>query len=117
MKPLSSSRARLTAAVRAASPAPVLLASWLVALIYAFPGQLSEQAAAALEEARAGAPSDAVSAPMVALWRLTDGVIDGPAGLWVLQSLLVLGGLHAVACRLLAPRPAAWVAAGTFLAP
>ncbi len=109
--------ASLGAWLRARSARYVLLAGWLLAVVYAFPGRLTESSATLLEQVRSRHATDEVSAPMVLLWRAFELVVAGPLLLALVQLGLALGGFYGIARQALAPRAAAWVAAGTLLTP
>ncbi len=105
-------------ALASAPPWSVLGASWLVLVLYAFPGQLTQDSFDHLIEARAGVYSDSHPPVVSALWRCVDRVIAGAFGMLVVQSVSFLGGIYLV-CRRMLPtaRHAAWVAAGVFVFP
>lgn len=109
--------ASLGAWLRARSARPVLLWGWLLAIVYAFPGRLTESSATLLEQVRSRHATDEVSAPMVLLWRALELVVAGPLLLALAQLGLALAGFYGLARQALPPRAAAWVAAVTLLIP
>jgi hypothetical protein len=113
--------ARLASAVAhriaAAPPWLILGLAWSFLVIYAFPGQLTQDSYDHLREARTGVYSDAHPPIINLTWKLVDQVIAGPFGMLLLQSGLLLAGLYAILRPTFAPRPAAWWAAGVFVFP
>ncbi len=114
-------RARFVSAIRrgldAAPPVLILVAAWLVLLLYAYPGQMTRDSFDHLFEARSGVYTDAHPPAISLLWRAIELVVKGPAGMLVVQSATFLAGLYLVTMRVFAPRRAAWIAAAVFLFP
>lgn len=98
-------------------PLVVLATAWLILIVYAFPGQMSQDSFDHLREARGGVYTDGHPPAINLLWKLVDGVIAGPFGMLVLQSVGMVAGLYALLRRGLAARPAAWIAAAVFVFP
>jgi hypothetical protein len=103
--------------VAAARPRTILGVSWAALIVYAFPGQMTQDSFDHLREARDGVYSD-LHPPIINLvWKLIDTVIAGPFGMLVVQSGLLLAGLYAILRRTFEPRRAAWWTAGVFVFP
>ena len=99
------------------TPRRILAGSWVVFLVYAYPGYMRYDAADELTDSRAGSISDWHSPMLTELWRLVGRAISGPAGMLALQSLLLLVGSYALLRRAIADRTAAIAAACVLLAP
>lgn len=108
---------RLGRAIAHAPPIAVLAAGWLVLVIYAYPGQLTQDSYDHLREVRDGIWTDAHPPAMNLIWKLADYVVAGPFGMLVIQATLVVTGLYLVLRRALEPRGAAWAATGLLLYP
>jgi hypothetical protein len=103
---------RIRAAIdRRVTPRAVLLAGYVVFVIYAYPGYLTTESADQLIDGRVGAFTDWHAPAMSLIWGLVELVVTGPVGMLVLQSALVLGGAYALLRRALPARPAAISAA------
>lgn len=109
--------ARGTRAIGAASPRLVLFASWLVLIVYAYPGLMTLDSLDHLAEARSGVYTDSHPPAISVVWKLADFIVAGPFGMLVIQSGMFLLGLYAVLRRTLAPKPAAWAAGLLFVFP
>jgi hypothetical protein len=103
--------------IAGAPPGAVLGAAWAALIIYAFPGQLTQDSFDHLREARAGVYSDAHPPIINLTWKVLDLVIAGPFGMLVVQSGLLLAGLYAMLRHTFEPRRAAWWTAGVFVFP
>lgn len=89
----------------------------MILIVYAFPGQMTQDSFDHMREAREATYSDAHPPIMNVLWKLCDTIIAGPFGLLLVQTGLLLAGLYWVFRRTFEPRPAAWWAAGVFVFP
>lgn len=99
------------------TPRRILVAGWLVFLLYAYPGYITREGADQLFDSRVGAISDSHWPMFSELWWIVEHVISGPAGMLFLQSLLLLWGTYSLARRALDDRRGAWVAVGVLLMP
>lgn len=104
-------------AIAAAPPWIVLGGAWLVLVIYAFPGMMTRDSFDHLSEARSGFYTDSHPPSIDLLWKYVEYIVAGPFGMLVLQSVAFLAGLYLALRRTLAPRAAAWAAAGLFVFP
>jgi hypothetical protein len=95
----------------------ILVASWALGLIYAFPGLMSIDSVDQLLEARAHVYTDHHPPAMQALWRLIDMIVPGPTGMLVLQTAAFVAGTYLLLRRVLSPRRAALVTSAIFLFP
>jgi hypothetical protein len=95
----------------------ILVAAWLVMMLYAFPGYMSADSVAQLLQARSGEFTNAHPPIMSALWAVIDAVVPGPAGMLVLQTTCFLLGAYLLYLRVMVPRTAAICAAATLLFP
>lgn len=107
----------MTLVDRAATPRRILAGGWLVFLLYAYPGYLKTDAVHQLIMTREGALTDAHPPLMTELWRIIGIVVAGPAGMLVLQSLLLLAGLFALLRREVSDRAAAIISICLLLFP
>lgn len=103
--------------IAAAPPWLVLVIAWLVLVVYAFPGQMTQDSWDHLTEARKDIFTDGHPPAIDLLFRWADYVIAGPFLMLVLQSVPLLVGLFLIARRAFSPRGAAWAAAGLFVFP
>lgn len=85
----------------------ILIAGWLVFLLFAYPGYMTIESVDQLMDARSRSNSDWYAPVLSVIWRWVHHVIAGPAGMLVLQSGLFLAGLHALLRRGLPERQAA----------
>jgi hypothetical protein len=104
-------------ALAALPPRAVLGIAWAILIIYAFPGVMTQDSFDHLREARAGVYSDAHPPIINLLWKLCEYIVAGPFPMLLIQSGLLLAGLHAVLRRTFEPRPAAWWTAAIFVSP
>lgn len=100
-----------------ATPRKILVAGYLLFLLYAYPGYLSTESADQLVDARTGSFTDWYSPVMSEVWRLVEWVVTGPFGMLALQSTLVLGGAYHLLRRVVPARAAAIAACGVLLFP
>jgi hypothetical protein len=103
--------------VRAARPATVLAAAWLVLMLYAFPGQMTADTFQHIEEARSGLYTDAHPPAMNAVFWLAEQLASMPVAILVAQSLVFLVGVYALLRRTFAPARAAWITAALYVYP
>jgi len=103
--------------LRSVRPLHILLATWLFAIAYAFPGYMNWDACEQLSQARAGGYGDGHPPLMAAMWRFIERIVHGPFGMLVLQTSLFLVGLYALFRQRFQPRTAAVVAGLVFLFP
>ncbi|HWU88454.1 MAG TPA: hypothetical protein VN253_14305 [Kofleriaceae bacterium] len=98
-------------------PFAVLCLGWLVLVIYAFPGQMTQDSFDHLREARTGIYSDSHPPTINLLWKISDSIVAGQFGMLVLQSTTLLAGLYLILRRTFAPRRAAWLAVAVYVFP
>jgi hypothetical protein len=103
--------------IAATPPWAVLATAWLLLIIYAFPGQMTQDSFDHLSEARSGFYTDSHPPAINLLWRFVEYFVAGPFGMLVIQSSTFVVGLYLVMRRAFAPRAAAWAAALLFLFP
>jgi len=99
------------------TPLRILVAGWIVFLLYAYPGYVDIASADMLAEARVGRFSDWHSPVMARIWWFLGLVVSGPPGMLVLQSALFLGGAYFLLRRGCTERLAAAIACGVLLFP
>lgn len=99
------------------SPRAILAIGWLVFLLYAYPGYLNSEAVDEMIDARNAAIADWHSPMLTEVWRLVHHLIAGPAGMLVLQSLMLLVGAYHLVRRTLNDRAAAFTSCGLLLFP
>lgn len=97
-------------------PRAYLVAGWVLFGLCCYPGHLSFDSTMQLYTVRSGDFTE--HAPvMTAIWSLLEWIAAGPFPMLALQSGLFLFGLHGLLRRVLAPRPAALLAAGVLMFP
>lgn len=89
------------------SPRQILTLGWLGAFLYAYPGYMSFDSIAQLQQARWDYFRDDHPPAMAALWQLVEVFVTGPAGMLVLQLTAFLAGTYLLLRTKLAPRTAA----------
>jgi hypothetical protein len=94
----------------------ILVAGWLVFLVYAYPGFISPDTIAQLDQARGAPIGDWHPPVMVVMWRACLLFFDGTLPMLVLQSVTFLLGTEGV-LRRFAPRAAPVLAVGVLLFP
>ena len=99
------------------TPRKILIACWLVFVVYAWPGYMTSASIDMLADARAGSFTDWNVPLLSELWRIVGVVISGPAGMLVVQSLLFVLGAYAIARQLVPDRTAAIIAGVTLIFP
>jgi hypothetical protein len=100
-----------------ATPRKILVAGYLLFLLYAYPGYLGTESVDQLVDARAGSFTDWYSPVMSEVWRLVEWVVTGPFGMLALQSTLLLGGAYHLFRRVVPARAAAIAACGMLVFP
>lgn len=101
----------------AVTPRRILLAGWIVFLLYAYPGYLDTASADMLLDSRLLNYVDWHAPVMTRLWTLVGIVVGGPPGMLLLQSGLVLAGAYHLLRRAAPARLAAGLACGVLLFP
>ena len=114
---VTSWRAQARAAASAVPPRAILLAGLALFLLYAYPGYMSSDSVLQVSEGRSHILTNSHPPVMAAEWGLLDAVVAGPILMLLLQGGLFLGGLYAIARRVLVPRAAAVAACALFLFP
>lgn len=108
---------RIAAGAASLRPRTILIAGWLVFLLYAYPGYMSSNSVDQLLDSRVGTFNDWHSPTMTEVWRLLGFAIAGPFGMLALQSLLLLVGAYLLIARTVAARTAAVMASGLLVFP
>ena len=108
---------RVAGRVSSLPPLAILALGWCLLIIYAFPGQMTQDSFDHLREARSGLYSDGHPPLINPIWKLCDAIIAGPFGMLVLQTILLLAGLYFILRRVFAERRAAWWATAIFVFP
>lgn len=103
--------------IRNLSPTAILVVGAALFLVYAFPGQMTQDSIDQLTEARSGYFTDAHPPAMEALWRILDAIVAGPFGMLLVQTSTFLVGCFLVLRRALRPRAAALAASAVLLFP
>jgi hypothetical protein len=103
--------------IAAAPPWLVLAIAWLVLVVYAFPGQMTQDSWDHLTEARKGIFTDGHPPVIDLVFRWADYVIAGPFLMLVLQSVPLLLGLYLILRQTFTARRAAWVTSGLYVFP
>jgi len=101
----------------AAPPWLVLAVAWLALVVYAFPGQMTQDSWDHLTEARNGVFTDFHPPSINLVFRWLDYVIAGPFLMLVVQSVALLLGLYGMFRRTFAARGAAWATFGLYVFP
>jgi hypothetical protein len=114
---VSSAARRVAAWAADLRPRTILIAGWLVFLLYAYPGYMSSDSIDQLLDSRVGNFNDWHSPTLTEIWRLIGFAIAGPFGMLALQSVLLLCGLYVVFARVVTPRRAALLAGGLLVFP
>lgn len=115
--PGASVRSSIGKRIAAAPPWLVLAFAWLIVLLYAFPGQMTQDSWDHLTEARKGIFTDGHPPVIDLVFRWADYVIAGPFLMLVLQSVTLLVGLYLILRRTFAARGAAWATFGVYVFP
>jgi hypothetical protein len=96
----------------------VLIAGWVLFVLYCFPGYMSYDSGDQLEQARGMRPLTNWHPPVMAiLWRICDWLIAGPFLMLVIQSVTLLAGMFLILRRVLSERGAAVAAVLILLSP
>ena len=96
--------------VQSATPRLILLAGWLGAFLYAYPGYMSFDSVAQLEQARWGYYRDDHPPAMAALWSFVENFVTGPVGMLLLQLTAFLIGVYLILRQKFQPKTAALIA-------
>jgi hypothetical protein len=98
-------------------PRWILLAGWLVFLLYSYPGYMYTDGADQLMDSRTGVFTDWHSPVFTQIWRIVGLVIAGPPGMLLVQSGLTVFGAFYLLRRGMSERAAAIAAACTLVFP
>ena len=93
------------------------MATIAVFLLYAWPGYVGWDTLAHLLMVRSGVYTDGHPPAIAAMWRVVELVVTGPAGMLLIQTATLYGGLSGVFAKLTLPRAAAIATAAVFLFP
>lgn len=99
------------------TPHRIVIAGWLVFLLFAFPGFMTTESVDQMLDANVGHYSDWYAPSMSAIWRRVGYFIAGPSGMLVLQSGLFIAGAFSLLRRVLPERRAAIGAAAMLCFP
>lgn len=102
---------------RRATPRVIVIAGYVVFLLYAFPGFLTLESADQLLDARTETIGDWHAPMMSVVWWLVEGIAAGPFGMLALQSGLFVAGAYVLARRVVPGRAAALAACAMLLFP
>ncbi len=89
----------------------------MILIIFAFPGQLTQDSFDHMREAREGIYSDAHPPIINVLWKVCDTIVRGQFLFLLVQSGLLLAGLYAIFRKTFAPNKAAWWTFAMFVFP
>lgn len=107
----------MASGLAAAPPLAILFAAWLVLIVYAYPGLMTQDSFDHLREARERIYTDGHPPAIALLWKVVDTFVAGPFGMLVIQSTGFLAGLYLVLRRVFTPKRAAWITVAVFLFP
>ncbi|MDQ3365635.1 MAG: hypothetical protein M3680_09415 [Myxococcota bacterium] len=110
-------RAGLGRAIERISPRMILIAGFVLFLIYAWPGYVGWDTLTHFMQARGGSYSDSHPPAVARLFRVVELFIAGPAGVLLLQAGCAFLGLHGILARRLTPRAAALATVTIFVFP
>ncbi len=99
------------------SPRAILVIGWFVAIFYAYPGYMNNEAVDQLIDSRYGSFSDWHSPMLTLVWRLVGIVVSGPPGMLVLQVTALLLGAYHLFRRTMSDRAAAIAASALLVFP
>jgi hypothetical protein len=99
------------------TPRRILVAGWLLMLVYAYPGFMSYDSVLQLLEARDGVYTGAHPPVMSLLWGVVDALIPGPFGMLLIQVTCFLAGAYLVLVRHMREKAAAIAAVVITLLP
>jgi len=86
----------------------ILIAGWLLFVVYCFPGYMSYDSGDQLEQARGLRPMTIWHPPVMSiLWRVCDWIIAGPFLMLVIQSVTLMAGMYLILRRAFSDRAAA----------
>jgi len=89
------------------TPRRILIAGWVVLVLYAYPGFMSYDSILQLLQARDGVYVGGHPPMMGVLWRITDALIAGPLPMLLIQISCFLAGAYLLLVRCMNPRAAA----------
>lgn len=96
----------------------IIVAGWLTAIAYSFPGYMSTDSVSQLAQSRGLEPlTDGNPPAMAFLWHILETIVAGPFGMLVLQTGAFLFGLDALLRHVTTPRRAAVIAVAVLLFP
>lgn len=99
------------------TPRRILVAAWVLFVLYGYPGFMRADAVDELADSRTGAFTDWGSPLLTEIWRILGRAFSGPAPLFLLTGTLVLVGTYLLVRRARSERAAAFAAACVLLAP
>jgi hypothetical protein len=99
------------------SAAWILLAGWLVVLLYAFPGYLNWDSGDQIFQSRNHRIEDWHPPVMSTYWHVIEHLVRGPFGMLVLQTALFTWGVYQILCLRFGPRISALAAVSLCLFP
>jgi hypothetical protein len=99
------------------TPRRILIAGWLLLVLYAHPGYMSYDSVLQLLQARSGEYTGGHPPMMGVLWGLIDAVIPGPFGMLLVQIACFMAGVYALLSRWMSARAAALATVALSLAP
>jgi hypothetical protein len=108
---------RVLRALAAVPPFAVLGVTWLLVILYAYPGQMTVDSYDHLREARTGLYTDAHPPILNLLFKVADAIVKGPVLMLFAQTVMLLLGLYLVLRRRFSKPAAAWIASAMFLSP
>src|SRR5688572_10745148 len=88
----------------------IVAAGWVLVLLYAWPGIMTNDCYDQLREGRAGIYTDGHPPIVAVLWRYLDKIVAGPALMYLLQTGTFFAGLYAFFRSRFEPQRAAVVA-------
>jgi hypothetical protein len=91
------------------TPRHILVAGWVLAFMYAYPGYMSTDSIDQLQQARSGVYTDWHPPVMALIWGVFDRFVSGPVLMLVLQLTLFMTGTFKLLERVLPSRVAAIV--------
>ena len=108
---------RARAAIVAAPPWVPLVSGWVLLLVYAYPGLMTQDSYDHLREVRERVYTDSHPPAINLLWAVSDYIVQGPIGLLILQSSGLVYGLYRAFRLSFEPKRAAWIATAMFVFP
>ncbi|MFT3694678.1 MAG: hypothetical protein QM831_16125 [Kofleriaceae bacterium] len=99
------------------TPRRIVLAAWIVFVLFGYPGFMRADAVDMLVDSRVGEITDWHSPMFTEVWRVLGRVVSGPAPMFLLQGTLLLLGAYSLLCRVTTEKRAAIGAAIVTLFP